>query len=198
MQEPFRKPQIFTTFGTFSKVKPDNPQKVIRLWRQTWRRVVELLWVKRESTELFPLSKSFHRPRPLTYQCHCARTCQNVSRVEYVPIQTRVHSCAMNPWYIWMPISNSNKLYQFHIEARPTNSYVYFCETIRTQPHFFGLRNSHNTAPHHSNSIRVRYSNSVDTRVGLHVRALPQRRYGLPHHGAVSRDHYLIYYIFHS
>ena len=95
-----------------------------------------------------------------------------------------------------MPISNSNKLYQFHIEARPTNSYVYFCETIRTQPLFIGLKNSHTLAPHHSNSTRVRYSNSVDTRVGLHVCALPQRRYGLPHHGAVSRDHYLIHYLF--
>ena len=97
-----------------------------------------------------------------------------------------------------MPISNSNKLYQFHIEASPTNSYDYFCETIRTQPHFSGLRNSHSSTPHNSNSIRVRYSNSVDTRVGLHVCALPQRRYGLPHHGAVSRDHYLIHYLFHN
>ena len=36
-----------------------------------------------------------------------------------------------------MPLLNSNKPYQFHIEARPTNSYAYFYEPIRTCPFFY-------------------------------------------------------------
>ena len=56
-----------------------------------------------------------------------------------------------------MPLLNSNKLYQFHKEARPTNSYAYFFETFRTCTFFH--QESYQSA--------ILYISAGDTRVVL-------------------------------
>ena len=100
----------------------------------------------------------------------------------YVPIQPSVRPCATNPWYIWMPLLNSNKPYQFHIEARPTNSYAYFCEPIRTCPFFY----------QESSWSAILLFLSEDSLVVL--RSCPYLCGGtdLPQHGADLKAHYLI------
>ena len=98
---------------------------------------MRLIWAKQEIIELspfkLPLRLRSYRP---TY-VYCIAPDENVFWSGYVPIQPSVRPCATNPWYIWMPLLNSNKPYQFHIEARPTNSYAYFYEPIRTCPFFY-------------------------------------------------------------
>ena len=81
-----------------------------------------------------------------------------------------------------MPLLNSNKLYQFHKEASPTNSYAYFFETFRTCTFFH--QESYQSA--------ILYISAGDTRVVL--RSCPYLCGGtdLPHHGAGYTDHYLI------